>query len=185
MKKESIFMLLLGCKPKGRYTEQHDVLFTIGSTLKELIPDINSFWPESGSIHIDCWRTLTEVDGYNIEIMPASSKPTNQLRLFFINLGGYKPDEFEEYHYKTIIVAENKTLAIKKAKESAFFKHTGFKGAETHIDDKYGIDVDDFYAIEDILPSSIKSKYSIHISESNTSRKDDWNIGYTNLSKIK
>ncbi|MGN6440105.1 MAG: DUF1543 domain-containing protein [Agriterribacter sp.] len=35
-------MLLLGCKPAGRHTEQHDVFFGIGASLKDLIPDIIS-----------------------------------------------------------------------------------------------------------------------------------------------
>jgi hypothetical protein len=84
-----------------------------------------------------------------------------------------------------IIAAENKSIAIKKAKLSAFYLHTGFKGAESHIDDKYGIDVDDIYNIEDILPEHIKKHFKISITENNKTAKDKWHIGYTNLSKIK
>ena len=107
------------------------------------------------------------------------------LKLFFINLGGYKPGDFEEYHYKMVIPAPNKTEAIKKAKASAFYQHTGFKGAASHIDDKYGIDVDDIYAIEDILPQEIKNKYQIVITKKKSKKVDPLQIGYTNLSKIK
>ena len=59
-----LFMLLLGCKPKGRHTEQHDLFFTISENLKETIPAIKEFWPDSGSIHIDTWREVTEADGF-------------------------------------------------------------------------------------------------------------------------
>ncbi len=179
-----LFMLLLGCKPKGRHTEQHDIFFTISDSLQHCIPDIKIFWPDAGTIHIDSWREVTESEGYSIEVVPAASKYKEKLTLFFLNLGGYKPDEFEEYHYKMIIAAENKTIAIKKAKESAFYKHTGFKGAASHIDDKYGIDVDDLYNIEDILPESIKKNYRLRISENKSPLKDKWHIGYTNLTKL-
>jgi len=178
-------MILLGCKPIGRHTEQHDIFFAIGNELKDTIPDIKKFWKDSGQIHIDCWRKVTEVDGYKIEIISSHEQSNTSLKLFFINLGGYKPEDFEEYHYKMIVVAKNKSMAIKKAKETAFFQHTGFKGASSHIDDKYGIDVDDLYEITDILPDYMKNDYKIHITESNRVKKDKWQIGYTNLSKVK
>jgi hypothetical protein len=34
--------------------------------------------------------------------------------LFFINLGGYKENEFEEYHYKILTVAQSMGLASKR-----------------------------------------------------------------------
>ena len=183
--KPKLFMLLLGCKPKGRHIEQHDLFFTINDCLKNTIPDIKGFWIDGGTIHIDSWREVSEVEGYQIEVVKKSSKPKNTLKLFFINLGGYKPKEFEEYHYKMLIVGENKTMAIQKAKASAFYKHTGFKGASSHIDDKYGIDVDDFYNIEDILPQHVKENYRLNITVNKKTVEDEWHIGYTNLTKIK
>ncbi|MEZ4787008.1 MAG: hypothetical protein R2790_03795 [Flavobacterium haoranii] len=36
------------------------------------------------------------------------------LKLFFINLGGYQPKQFEEFHHKLLIVAISKSDAIKK-----------------------------------------------------------------------
>ena len=182
-----LFMILIGCKPIGRHTEQHDVFFTIGNSLKEIVPQIKDFWPDSGSLHLDAWREVTEVEGYSISILPKETIIKNtpeEKKLFFINLGGYKPAEFEEYHYKLIAVGANKAEAIKISKQTAFYKHTGFKGAESHIDDKYGIDVDDLYQIEDILPTSIKEKYQFKISAHNNAPKDEWHIGYTMLKKI-
>ncbi len=183
-----LFMLLLGCKPEGRFIEQHDIFFTIGTGLKDIIPEIIESWPGSGSIHLDAWREITETDGYSISIEPRKEVEKNSeslLKLFFINLGGYKPGEFEEYHYKLISVAEDKSAAIMQSKQTAFYRHTGFNGAESHIDDKYGIDVDDLYEIEDILPVHIRKKYRIQISKRATEKKDEWHIGYTALSKIK
>ena len=61
-----------------------------------------------------------------------------------------------------IIAAANKSKAIDRAKKTAFFRHTGFKGATSHIDDKYGVAVDDLYEITDILPASIKKNRIIY-----------------------
>lgn len=186
MSKNKLMMLLLGCKPKGRHIEQHDIFFTIGSSLKAVVPDIKDFWKDGGTIHIDSWREITICEGYTIQVVPKSKESEKSaIKLFFINLGGYKPGDLEEYHYKMIIPAANKTEAIKKAKSSAFYLHTGFKGAASHIDDKYGIDVDDFYEITDILPEPIKKKYALVIQPTKKTSQDEWHIGYTNLSKIK
>ena len=183
-----LYMLLLGCKPKERFTEQHDIFFAAGQSLKDLLPDILAFWPGPHKIHIDAWRRVTEVNGYRIHLVPKETATKEALRkngqLFFLNLGGYKADEFEEYHYKMLVVAKDKAGAIEKAKQSAFYKHTGFNGASSHIDDKYGVDVDDLYEIEDILPTTIKENYCIEIEQVADSEKDQWHLGYTKLSSL-
>ena len=186
MENIKLYMLLLGCKPKGRFTEQHDIFFGAGHSLKELVPDITAFWPEPLKIHIDAWREVTEVDGYHISLLPkenfVAEKKNGQL--FFLNLGGYKENEFEEFHYKMLVVAKDKTEAINRAKTSVFYKHTGFDGANSHIDDKYGVDVDDIYEIEEILSPAIKEKYMISIEPVVGLEKDDWHLGYTKLSSL-
>ena len=185
-----LFMLILGCTPPGRHTEQHDVYFQIGKNVADLIPNIKEFWPEAkGDIHIDAWREVTNVNGYTIEII---SKGDNEItsvtgtsyRVFFLNLGGYKPNEFEEFHYKMLAVAPEKGEAIQQAKQTAFYKHTGFKGATSHIDDKYGIDIDDVHAIEDILPAENKLKYAIRISKATTDHEDELHLGYFTFQKL-
>ena len=184
---DKLFFVLLGCTPKGRNTEQHDVFFGIGSSLSDLLPQFAQFWPEAADrLHIDSWREVTEVNGYAINIIPKTSTPLpSQKRLFFLNLGGYKPNDLEEYHYKYLSVAENKGKAIREVKETAFYKHTGFEGAHSHIDDKYGVDVDDVYEITDILSASLKERYSISIETATTPLpEDEWHIGYVKLSSL-
>lgn len=184
-----LFMLLLGCTPAGRHIEQHDIFFTISPELPGVIPAIIDFWREAeGDIHVDAWREVTNVDGYRIEI--ASNDDTVKVeekreRLYFINLGGYKQNEFEEFHYKMIAVAPEKGDAIRQSKQTAFYKHTGFKGAESHVDDKFGIDVDDVYNIEDILPEEIKKKYRILISREGIDEEDELHLGYFTLEKLR
>jgi hypothetical protein len=179
-------MVLLGCKPKGRNTEQHDLFFGIGNSLSDIKKDILDFWKEAdGKIHIDAWREVQAVDGYAVTIEKKElSQQSQKEKLFFINLGGYKQNEFEEFHYKMLIVAADKGTAVQRSKQTAFYKHTGFEGAVSHIDDKYGIDVDDFYEIEDILPTHLKELYSIQINKTGNLNEDELHLGYLKIDKL-
>jgi hypothetical protein len=56
--------------------------------------------------------------------------------------------------------------ATQTAKATSFYKHNGFKGAVSHIDDKYAIDVDDIYKVADILNPVTKVKFAIQITPS-------------------
>jgi len=184
----NLFMVLLGCKPTGRFTEQHDIYFDIGTDLKSLVPHIRDYWPEGGEkLHIDAWRQVTQVDSFRVDVIlrSATDNTTTGQRLFFINLGGYKPDEFDEFHYKMIIAAPDKGVAVRKAKESAFYRHTGFTGAESHIDDKYGVDVDDIYDIQDILPEAVKASHCLRLTDTaGSDREDPIRLGYFQLHKL-
>jgi hypothetical protein len=176
---KKLFMILLGCTPLGRHIEQHDIFFGIANDIKDLIPEIKDFWPEAkGKIHIDAWREVNYVDNFKIEVLSHPAKELQSQKLFFINLGGYKQNEFDELHYKMLIVASNKATAIKKAKQSYFYKTATFEKAESHIDNKYGVDVDDIFDIKEILTPSIKNNYSININAVNSSLVDEIHLGY-------
>ena len=183
MNKLNLFMMLVGCKPEGRHTEQHDVFFGIAENMTSLVLQLELFWPEAnGKMHIDAWREVTIVNNYKIEVISRQAADSYSARLFFLNLGGYKPEEFEEYHYKLLVACNNKGEAVQSAKQTAFYKHTGFEGAVSHIDDRYGVDVDDVYEIEDILPADAKEKYTLRLVESSNNYQDEWHIGYFKLS---
>lgn len=181
-----LFMVMLGCKPKGRFTEQHDIYFGIAENLKELSIYFNDFWPEAnGVIHIDAWREVTKVNDFEIEIKEKSKIKKGDKKLFFINLGGYKYNQFDEFHYKVLEVASSKTDAIAASKQLSFFKEYNFKGGESHIDDKYGLDVDDVFSIEDALHKDFKKKYEIVIKTGKNTKEDILHVGYVNLKKLK
>jgi hypothetical protein len=82
-----------------------------------------------------------------------------------------------------LVVSADKGTAIRKAKQTAFYRHTGFEGAVSHIDDKYGIDVDDIYEIEDILPARLKEKYRVQITPA-FPMQDELHLGYLMLERI-
>lgn len=178
-------MIMLGCRPKGRYTEQHDIFFGIGSSLKELIPHMKAFWPEAkGQIHIDAWREVTTVDNFKIDVVAKGNVVQSNSQLFFINLGGYKENEFEEYHYKVLAVGDSLSEATKKAKATTFYKHCGFKGATSHIDDKFGIDVDDIFTVKEILSPVFTEQFELQITPNDNTNEDTLHIGYLKIDKI-
>jgi hypothetical protein len=191
MDQAKLFMVLLGCTPKGRNIEQHDMFFGIAPALKDLVSEILEFWPEGeGKIHIDAWREVHFLNGYSIHVQPRTisnaqlNQHTGKNKLFFINLGGYKQNEFEEFHYKCLIVAPDRGVAIQQSMQTAFYRHVGFEGASSHVDDKYGIDVDDIYEIEDILSKSMKMQYRIEVQPTDYPHDDELHLGYIKLDKI-
>lgn len=175
-------MLLIGATVPGRNIEQHDVFFGIGDSIKDLIADVEAFWPGNNKLHFDAWREVTHVNGYKVEVvLKNESKQNSAFKLFFINLGGYKQNEFEEFHYKMVIAGADRSEAINLSKKTTFFRHTGFKGATSHIDDKFGLDVDDFDEIADILPAVTKEKYSLLVTPSDSCTDDEIHLGYFKL----
>lgn len=164
----TLFMVQLGGRPKGRLIEQHDIFFGVANQVSELIDDINQHWPEvKNKWHIDAYRAISKVDNYAIRLVESSSETerandvesSNDLKLFFINLGGYQRGSFEEFHYKLLIVAATQADAIKQAKQSEFYKQFTFKdkaspfNAASHIDDKFEVDIDDIYNVNDLIPN--------------------------------
>lgn len=188
MNELKLFMLMLGCTPPGRHIEQHDIFFGIATSLHELVPEIKAFWPEPDKIHIDAWREVNTVEGYRVNVVVKAGTeqtyPEQKQKLFFINLGGYQQDKFEEQHYVLLTVKEDRAAAFATAKETLFFQHNHFTGANTHIDDKYGIDVDDLYEIADILSPAQKEKYQLRLVTTDNPDADPINLGYLKLSRL-
>jgi hypothetical protein len=182
-----LYMLLLGSKAPKRNVEQHDYFFGIARSLKELVPDIKAFWPEAGnSIHVDGWREVNTVESHQIRVVLKDENTQPALKkLFFINLGGYQAGKLEEQHYIVLSVQDDRVEAIKDAKKTVFFKSNSIKGANSHIDEKYGIDVDDIYKIEDILSPLHKELYHIEITAVDTALvEDEIHLGYFKLDKL-
>lgn len=204
----TLFMVQLGGRPKGRLIEQHDMFFGVADELIELIPAINEHWPEvKNKWHVDSYRAVTRVAGYRIDwrakvelktesaasleeaLDGESHDHDRELKLFFINLGGYLPDDFEEYHHKLLIVAPSQAEAIKQAKQSDFYKKYSFKDKDTpfnaasHIDDKHQVDIDEIYDVNELLPAG-----SLQITADTTDVppiEDKSYIGYLSIKNLR
>ncbi|AQX12626.1 hypothetical protein BAX94_01485 [Elizabethkingia meningoseptica] len=175
-----LFYVILGATPEGRNVEQHDVFFGIAETLEDLIPEIKEFW-KGTRIHIDCYQAVQFADGYEVKIVERNDqKAENQL--FFINLGGYKPGFFEEFHEQHLMIGTSMGEIVKRIKQTDFYQNMGFKGAESHIDDKHGVDIDDIFNVHDILPKEMKEKYSIVLEKTEAEiQENEMHLGYMKL----
>ncbi len=181
-----LFYVILGATPKGRNIEQHDVFFGIAESLRELVPAMKNFWPEAkGQIHIDCYREVSTVDNYRVTVVTKTEQDDPD-HLFFINLGGYVPGRFEELHEQFLMVDESMSNIIKRVKKTTFYRTMGFKNAESHIDDKHGVDIDDIYRVNDLLSAEMKQNYSIVLEKtSETLVQDQMHIGYLKIDKVR
>jgi hypothetical protein len=190
MEELKLFMVLLGSKPLKRTVEQHDYFFGIASSLQELVPQMIAFWPEAGSsLHIDGWREVTHVEDHSVKITLKNDiqEIGNGKRLFFVNLGGYQSGKLEEQHYTLLTVQDDRKGAIKTSTTTEFFKASSIasvKSASAHIDEKYGIDVDDIYRIDDVLSEEVRAKYHIELSLSDETHQDQIHLGYYKLDKL-
>ena len=192
----TLFMVQLGGRPKGRLIEQHDIFFGVANQVSELVDDINHHWPEvKNKWHIDSYRAITKVGNHTVKLIESNNQTANDngLKLFFINLGGYQQGSFEEFHHKLLIVAATQADAIKQAKQSTFYKEFTFKdkdspfNAASHIDDKFQVDIDDIYDVNDLVSNiQILIEPRIHNSHELTNADEDKEyVGYLSIKNLR
>ena len=192
----TLFMVQLGGRPKGRLIEQHDIFFGVANQVRELVEDINHHWPEvKNKWHIDSYRAITKVGNHTVKLIESNNQTANDngLKLFFINLGGYQRGSFEEFHHKLLIVADNQKDAIKQAKQSEFYQQLTFKDKDTpfnaasHIDDKFQVDIDDIYDVNDLVSNiQILIEPTIHNSHELANADEDKEyVGYLSIKNLR
>ncbi|MDI4479843.1 DUF1543 domain-containing protein [Moraxella osloensis] len=214
-----LFMLKIGARPQGRLIEQHDVMFVIANSLSETIESVNQHWPAvKNNWHLDAWREVRRVDDYQILLSKnslskdglskdnaladnifADETVDNKLdsqgkQLYFVNLGGYLPGQFEEFHYKTLVVAETLGKATAQVKKTAFYQDYTFDNVDTaksgvatsHVDDKHQLDLDDIHCVADLLPRDVALTIQpLTEDEKNQLSDDALHIGYLSLKQIR
>ncbi len=204
-----LFMLKIGARPQGRLIEQHDVMFVIANSLSETIESVNQHWPAvKNNWHLDAWREVKRVGDYQILLSKdnaladnilADDRVDNKLdsqgkQLYFVNLGGYLPGQFEEFHYKTLVVAETLGKATAQVKKTAFYQDYTFDNVDTaisgvatsHVDDKHQLDLDDIHCVADLLPKDVALTIQpLTEDEKNQLPDDALHIGYLSLKQIK
>ena len=204
-----LFMLKIGARPQGRLIEQHDVMFVIANSLSETIESVNQHWPAvKNNWHLDAWREVKRVGDYQILLSKdnaladnilADDRVDNKLdsqgkQLYFVNLGGYLPGQFEEFHYKTLVVAETLGKATAQVKKTAFYQDYTFDNVDTaisgvatsHVDDKHQLDLDDIHCVADLLPKDVALTIQpLTEPEKNQLPDDALHIGYLSLKQIK
>lgn len=110
-----LFMFMIGGDCGNSNIELHDIRFSIGATAEDCRDDLRKqWWGEPKSLHLDCWGAIEQADGFDIELT-AGTSVTSTDKLFFVNLGGYDPEEFTELHKNILIVAPDARSATRKA----------------------------------------------------------------------
>ena len=183
MNTAKLYCITMGATVPGRLIEQHDVMFAAAADISDLIPNLQAAWPEGASVHVDAYREVTVVGSHHISLTqdPVSADASG-LKLFFFNLGGYVEGDMEEYHHKALVVAATQKEAIASIKQSEFYQNRGYAGAESHIDDKMSVDIDDVHIVDALLAGS---GWHLHITPSAESTAEDvWQVGYLSLSKL-
>jgi len=109
-----LFMFYVGGDVANCNIEVHDVRFSIGQSPEDCFDDLRQqWWGESKSLHVDSWAEISHADGYDVTVSEGTFG--GRERLYFVNLGGYEPNSFEESHRNVLIVANTKTAAMKRA----------------------------------------------------------------------
>ena len=171
-----LFLVVLGGRTKGCNVEQHDVRWVVGHTIDDTIPELKRQWfGIRRGLHIDSYRHIRNVDGYRVLINTATESPKDQeMKLWFVNLGAYKPGEMAEQHRFGLVVARSSQAAKARAKS------LWLKGQEqVHKDDLHA--VHGLPEIDDLLPIHGNGRWCVELSPEkkmiNTNEAPDW-YGY-------
>ncbi len=139
---QKLFAVYLGGRAPKCNTELHDVVFAVGFSIEATYEQLLDLWfGDPLQMHIDAWLELAAVDGYRVSLADRpSARPE---KLFFVNLGAYRPGEFTELHASLFVVAHEAQEAKRRAKAELL------RGAASvHTDDLF--DVDDCLAITEV-----------------------------------
>tara|TARA_Y100001968_G_C19357998_1_gene718235 strand:- start:774 stop:1328 length:555 start_codon:yes stop_codon:yes gene_type:complete len=113
-----LFLVLLGGNSKSNNIELHDIRWVIGKVIEDTFPQLRKEWfgSEEG-LHIDSFMQIKYIDGFAIKIIRKNTiSPTHDLKLWFVNLGGYNANQLAEIHKFNLIAAQSAREAKEKAK---------------------------------------------------------------------
>ena len=182
--KLSLFIVVLGGRSLKSNIEIHDVRWVLGEKIEDTFPELRKQWlGKKSGLHIDSYKCIKYIDGYQIVIYKSNKDNLNppkidDLKLWFVNLGGYNPKKMYEEHEFNLIVAKKAIQAKNKAK----------KNWESNLKNKHN---DDYSAInyleqvDDLHPIKIKNweiKLIPDVQERSEKIIPDW-YGYRRIDK--
>lgn len=163
-----LFMVLVGGHTPTSNLEVHDMRFVTGATIQETYETLQSeWWGDPNTLHVDVWGEVNTIDGYDVSLSPTPYE--GDMGLYFINLGGYVPDLFDEVHKNILIVEKSLPPARQKAKETVSHWTQAHKDTE--------------FEIEKILPLAQVGPYHVHLKPSKNTIPFSFHCAYTPISK--
>jgi hypothetical protein len=149
-----LFAVLVGGEAKGANIEVHDMRFLVAPAITDTHDELRRlWWGVPRSLHIDCWAEITHADGYDITLRPEPFPGPE--RLYYVNLGGYDPNEFAEMHKNVFVVADS----APKAKARALKTVRNWR--ELHRDDMY--EAEKAFALDKV---GIEQRLYLHLTPS-------------------
>lgn len=110
-----LFLVYLGGTTPGANIELHDVRFVVGKRIEDTYPQLRQQWfGTPKGLHLDSYLALHNIDGYQIRLSTAPVQ--QQVKLFFVNFGGYYPGKIAEQHDFMLCVAGSVAEAKTRAK---------------------------------------------------------------------
>tara|TARA_B100001109_G_C18821633_1_gene454813 strand:- start:213 stop:797 length:585 start_codon:yes stop_codon:yes gene_type:complete len=127
LKKNSLYLVVLGGRSKKANIELHDVRWVVGSKIEDTYDTLRKDWFGSQEgLHIDSYKKIKYIDGYKINLIKFEKdkiekrqllkKNKAKTYLWFVNIGGYNPTSMQEKHEFGLVIASNKLDATNIAK---------------------------------------------------------------------
>lgn len=114
-----LYAIFVGGDHPRANIEVHDMRAVVAESLEAAIPSLRAaWWGKPSSLHIDGYAELTEIDGWQVDLVPGKAPPAAEgtRRLWFVNLGGYAPGFFGEQHNYLFLVGETKAEVWSRAR---------------------------------------------------------------------
>lgn len=160
-----LFLVYLGGTAPGANIELHDVRFVAGLQLEDTYAQLCQQWIGTvKGLHIDSYMQVKHIDGYAVSLQDTPAQ--SDLKLYFVNFGGYYADKIAEQHDFMLCVAGSQQEAKQKAKQQLL------PAADSrHKDDL--LELDDCFAV-----TQLQGLY-VHLTPSGQSQamQPDWS-GY-------
>jgi len=112
-----LFAVFIGGGHPRANIELHDMRFVVGESLEATIPQLReAWWGKPGSLHIDAYAELTEVDGWQVEVVQGAAPEEPRRTLWFVNIGGYTPAMFGEQHHYLFLAGDERAKVWTRAR---------------------------------------------------------------------
>ena len=138
-----LFLVVFGGRTATSHIELHYVRFVACASIDDTLQELRRQWfGRREGLHLDSFMAVRAIDGWAVSLRrePAAPRPE---RLWFVNLGAYRPDSLAELHHFGLVVARSPQAA------KAAAKRQWLAGSQQqHKDDLCA--VDDCLAIEQL-----------------------------------
>lgn len=113
-----LFMFYIGGNFANSNIELHDMRFAVGRDYGDCFDALRAqWWGDPKTLHIDGWMDISHADGHDITLSRQPSEGSG--KLFFLNMGGYEKDVFEETHKNMLLIGNTLAEVQRKALNEA------------------------------------------------------------------